>query len=429
MCACYAIILQLILLEKQMDLNLDPSNLESLVIIGRRLNQADDIEATLQDIADVAANLTQSSGSSILLFEEETQQLYFAAAKDENREQLMQIRVPIDKSVAGRVYNEGNPLSITNATNDPLIFRVVDESLDFSTRNILAVPIIFGEEILGTLEVVNKKESHEFSSTDQAILEILASFTATAVQISVHQKKEKQINIDREELDRQKSDFIGITSHELRTPLGLILGHATFLNEIVKDEFQHEQLKAVIDNAEKLKDIIDSLSQAKGFETGTSRIRWQKTDLNKLVRSVVETYQDLARDRDINLSVSVPNIPIEIHCDAAKLSVAIGNLIKNGLIFSDNGQNVRINLNKVPGHAHISIIDTGIGIPAEELSLIFERFYQVEYHLTRSRGGMGLGLSVSKSIVESHGGYIWVDSKLGEGSTFTILLPIRNQII
>ena len=85
-----------------------------------------------------------------------------------------------------------------------------------------------------------------------------------------------------------------------------------------------------------------------------------------------------------------------------------------------------VGLHKLPGYAHVSVADSGIGIPAKDLHHVFERFYQVESHLTRKHGGMGLGLSVAKAVVESHGGQIWVESILGEGSTFTILLPCEN---
>jgi signal transduction histidine kinase len=338
----------------------------------------------------------------------------------------MQIRVPIDKSVAGWVYDQGSPMNITNASIDPLLFRTVEQSLEIPTRNLLAIPITFGNETLGTLEVINKFGEQDYTTDDHASLDILASLAGTAIQLKNLLEKGDDVSREREELNKQKSDFIAITSHELRTPLGLILGHSTFLNEITQEEFHKEQLNAIIVNAERLKDIIDGLSQVKNFESGTARLRWQKTDLNRLLDSVVNTFQDLAQEREMSLGVTIPEKAIYIHCDAAKLSVAIGNIIKNGLIFSDEGQKVRVGLHKLPGHAHISIVDSGIGIPADDIQLIFERFYQVEPHLTRTRGGMGLGLSVSKSIVESHGGYIWVESILGEGSTFTILLPTKD---
>ena len=237
---------------------------------------------------------------------------------------------------------------------------------------------------------------------------------------------EEEVSRKRDDLEKQKSDFIAITSHELRTPLGLVLGHATFLKELLQETFHQSQLDIVIRNAEQLKEIIDRLSQVENFETGTARIRWQKTELNILLKSIVASFQAEAQDREINLGITVPEKPIYIYCDSAKLGVAIGNVVKNGLNFSDEGQTVQVGLHKLPGHAHITVVNSGIGIPLEDLQRIFERFYQVEPHLTRTRGGMGLGLSVTKSIVKSHGGHIWVESILEEGSAFTILLPTRE---
>jgi two-component system phosphate regulon sensor histidine kinase PhoR len=407
--------------------NLDQSQVQKLLAIGQQLNRSESFEQYLQEIADAAADFTHSEGSSILLFEKETQKLYFAAARAENRENLMKIRVPIDKSVAGWVYDQGSPLNIPNAKIDPLIFRTVEQDLETPTHNLLAIPIIYKDETLGTLEVINKFERQEYTPEDQSVLDILASFAATTIQMHYQSLKSEALDREREELEKQKSNFIAITSHELRTPLGLVLGHATFLNEIIKDDFHQQQLKVIVENAERLKEIINSLSQSSSFESGTARIRWKKTDLNVLVKDVVDSYQVEALEREINLQATISENPVYVFCDAAKLSVAIGNLVHNGLVFSDKGQNVRVNLHKLPGHVHISVVDSGIGIPAEALQLIFERFYQVQTHLTRARGGMGLGLSVSKAIVESHGGYIWVESTLGEGSTFTILLPTEEQ--
>jgi two-component system phosphate regulon sensor histidine kinase PhoR len=172
--------------------------------------------------------------------------------------------------------------------------------------------------------------------------------------------------------------------------------------------------------------MIDGLNQVENFETGTARIRWQKTNLNALLEDVVDSYQEEAQEMGTTLGITNPDYPISIQCDTAKLKVAIGNIVKNGFVFSDPEQNVQVGLCKLSGYAHISIADSGIGIEAEKLHRIFDRFYQVESHLTRTHGGMGLGLSVSKAIIESHGGHLWVESTLGEGSTFTILLPTEE---
>jgi signal transduction histidine kinase len=409
-----------------MQVNRDFSYLQILVALGSKLNDSENSEEVLQEITDVAAGLTKSPGSSILLFEEETHQLYFAAARAENREELLKLRVPIENSVAGWVYHQRSPMNIHNKENKPLMDRVVDQTYKSSINNILAVPITYGEETLGTIDVINKNDS--YTSDDQEILEILASYTATIIRLNDLQKKEDWVERERIDLQQQKSDFTQKTSREIRTPLGLILGHATFLSEIIHDDFYKENLDAIVRNANKLKDIIDNLTHVTEFDSESTRIRWQDVNLNKLLQSVVNSYQDIAEENQINIKINLPQKPIFIQCDAAKLSVAVGNIIKNGIIFSNAGQNILVSLHLLPGHAQISISDTGIGIPSEDIHLIFERFYQVESHITRSRGGMGLGLSVSKSIVESHGGYIWVESVLGKGSNFSILLPTTNKI-
>ena len=402
------------------------SYLQILVTLGSKLNYSENYEDVLQEIADVAAELTESHSSSILLFDEETHQLYFAAARTENREQLLKLRIPIENSIAGWVYHQRSPMNIHDKENEPLFDRVLDQTFESSINNLLAVPITYGEETLGTLEVINKIDL--YTPDDQEILEILASFTATAARLNDLQKKANWVERERKDLQNQKSDFTQKTSREMRTPLGLILGHATFLNEIIHDDFYKEQLDAIVNNANKLKDIIDNLTHVTEFDSETTRIRWQDANLNKLLLSVVNSYQDFAQDNQINIKIKLPQNPTFIQCDAAKLSVAVGNIIKNAIIFSNAGQNILISLHRLPGHAQISILDTGIGIPSEDIHLIFERFYQVESHITRSRGGMGLGLSVSKSIVESHGGYIWVESVLGKGSTFSILLPTTKNL-
>jgi two-component system, OmpR family, sensor histidine kinase VicK len=268
-----------------------------------------------------------------------------------------------------------------------------------------------------------------YTSVDQEILEILASYTATIVRLNHLQKRANWVEREREDLQQQKSDFTQKTSREMRTPLGLILGHGTFLNEIINDDFYKENLEAIVNNANKLKDIIDDLTRVTEFDSETTRIRWQDANLNKLLQSVVNSYEDFAQENQIKIKINLPQKPIFILCDAAKLSVAVGNIIKNGIIFSNATQYILVSLHLLPGHAQISISDSGIGIPSEDIHLIFERFYQVESQITRSRGGMGLGLSVSKSIVESHGGYVWAESVLGKGSTFSILLPTINARI
>jgi signal transduction histidine kinase len=224
-----------------------------------------------------------------------------------------------------------------------------------------------------------------------------------------------------------KNNFIAIASHELRTPLGLVLGHATFLRELISDDQHRNQVDIIIRNATRLKTIIEELSNVNGFLTGSVRFHVKLVHLNELVQNICAQHMEIAKQNQITLQSKLLEHDIQIEGDEEKLNIALGNLVKNSLIFTNQQGHVTVALEVLPGFIQISVEDDGIGIPSQELSKIFERFYQVQSHLTRKHGGMGLGLSVTKSMIEMHKGQIWVESVEGKGSKFFVLLPIASS--
>ena len=134
-----------------------------------------------------------------------------------------------------------------------------------------------------------------------------------------------------------------------------------------------------------------------------------------------------AVSKSITLHADAGHGDLLVEGDASKISIALSNVVKNALDFTNPGGHVFIVAEQIPGYVKVSVIDDGIGIPVKDLSHIFERFYQVESHLTRKHGGMGLGLSVAKVMTELHGGRIWAESVEGKGSNFTILLPVNPE--
>ncbi len=241
------------------------------------------------------------------------------------------------------------------------------------------------------------------------------------------------------ELDRLKNDFIAITSHELRTPLGLIIGHASYLSESTTAD-QQEQVDAILKNAGRLKEIIDTLASVDNYRAGVSRLHQRKISVASLVEEVRASFIEMASHKEVALNVSLimddhqaglkdgtNNGDLFLEADAGKISIALSNLVRNAITFTDAGGHVWIEARGIPGFVQISVADDGVGIPAKDLPRIFERFFQVESHLTRRHGGMGLGLSVAKVMIEMHGGRIWAESAEGHGSKFTILLPLEPR--
>jgi len=400
-------------------------HLERLLEVVRGLTTAPDLESFLQSIISEATELTNSELASILEYDETAEELRFLAMQWFQRDVLRPMGVPLNESAAGWVYRKGQPLIIQDVKVDQRHFKVIDRVTNHVTHSLAAVPLMVRGEVVGVLEALNKKDDAHYTEEDLTILATLGALAAQAMRNATLQRKVKAVNIELAELERLKTDFIAITSHELRTPLGLILGHATFLREL--DEGQYgEQLDTIVRNATKLKDIVENLSDVDNIQNGAARIRSNKVSLAKIAEDVIRTFQDEANARNITLKLERGESPFDIEADGVKLSIALSNLLKNAIQFTDSGGRVTLKLEEDSGYFKVAVIDNGIGIPARDLPRVFERFFQVETHLTRRYGGMGLGLAVAKAMIELHGGRIWAESAQGKGSTFIFLLPSQQ---
>ena len=401
-------------------------HLERLLEVVRGLTTAPDLESFLQTIINEAIELTNSELASILEYDETAEELRFLAMPWFQRDLLRPMGVPLDGSAAGWVYRRGQPLIIQDVKLDQRHFDVVDRVTKHETHSLVAVPLMVRGEVVGVLEALNKKDNAHYTEEDLTILETLAALAAQTMKNENLQRKVRATSVELAELERLKTDFIAITSHELRTPLGLILGHATFLRELASEQYG-DQIDMIVRNATKLKEIVENLSDVDNVRTGAARLRSQKVSLAKIAEDVILTFQDEAESRNITLKCEIGESPFYVNADENKLSIALSNLVKNALQFTESGGHVTVKVEEEAGYFKVSVIDDGIGIPAKDLPRVFERFFQVETHLTRRYGGMGLGLSVAKAMVELHGGRIWVESREGRGSTFIFLLPSEQM--
>ena len=400
-------------------------HLERLLEVVRGLTTAPDLESFLQTIISEASEMTDSELASILEYDDGAKELRFLAMQWFDRDLLRPMGVPLDGSAAGWVYLKGQPLIIQDTKVDQRHFKTVDRVTKHTTHSLAAVPLIVGGEVVGVLEALNKKDDAHYTEEDLTILETLGAVAAQAMQNIALARKVRVARIELAELERLKSDFIAITSHELRTPLGLILGHATFLQELVGNEYA-DQLAAIIRNATKLKDIVENLSDVDNFQTGAARVRSNKVSMAKIVEDTILSFQDDAKSQNITLKAEMDGQPFFVEADGVKIGIVVSNLVKNALQFTSMDGHITIKVEEEAGQVKVAVGDDGIGIAAKDLERVFERFFQVETHLTRRYGGMGLGLAVAKSMIDLHNGRIWVESQEGKGSTFTFLLPIER---
>jgi signal transduction histidine kinase len=401
----------------------DPEQTQRLLEISRALSASLDMESLLNTILSAASELTGCEVTSILELEEGGEQMHFLAMPWFHREALKMVKVPVQNSLAGLVVQNGKSTSVLAVAQEKLHFKGADLAAEFTTRSLMASPIFYQGEILGVLEAVNKTGDAPWAESDLAILETLASHAAVAMQNTRLMGKVQKAVDELSQLDRMKSEFIAIASHELRTPLGLILGHSTFLREVIQAEYR-PQLDIIVRNAMRLKEIVDNIANIDNIQRGTAILRRRSLSIKRIVEEARDSFYEEARKKGISLRAETGPEDLLVEGDGAKIAVALSNLVKNSITFTNSGGHIFIMTEQIPGYVKVSVIDNGIGIPLKDLAHIFERFYQVESHLTRKHGGMGLGLSVSRLMIEMHGGRIWAESVEGKGSNFTFLLPL-----
>lgn len=232
----------------------------------------------------------------------------------------------------------------------------------------------------------------------------------------------------QKELERAKSDFLSVVSHELKTPLHSIKG---FVDIILMgktgpvSERQQDFLETVREQAMLLQSMINDLLEYSRLEAGETRLRVEPVLLGQIVRGVVERLRPLAEENGLEVTNLVPPDFAPFEADPSRLEQVITNLCFNALKFTSQG-GVTISVTDLGAEVQVSVADTGIGIPSEQLESIFGRFYQVDGSATRCYRGAGLGLTICKHIVEYHGGRIWAESAEGQGSTFHFILPKRH---
>ena len=398
--------------------------LERLLEICKNLSANLDFEPLLQSIIEAASDLTRSESSSIMVHDNETLSLRIIAAPWDVIDSIRSITVPLDRSVGGWVYMHAQSMVLNHAENDPRVFRMVDRGLNEKTRSMLAVPLFYKGKPIGVMEAINKLNNAHYTEEDITILETLATQASVAIQNRRLLDEAQEAYRKIMELDRMKTDFIAITSHELRTPLGVILGHASLLQDCIEKDHK-EEIDTIVRSSMRLKEILEQFSNIDKLELGLSRLHRTRVAVLPLVKEVVDAFNEAAGEKKIKIKVDLPQTQFFIEGDQEKIAIALRNLVKNALTFTNEGGQVKVKVDQVPGYAKISVTDNGIGIPDGEQEKIFQRFYQVEKHLTRRHGGMGLGLSIARDMVEMHGGRIWVDSVEGKGSRFTFILPIN----
>ncbi|MDB5096611.1 MAG: signal transduction histidine kinase [Cyanobacteria bacterium RYN_339] len=230
-------------------------------------------------------------------------------------------------------------------------------------------------------------------------------------------------------LDQLKADFLNAASHELRTPLTSIKGYAEFLEDGVGGQLtptQRDHVYQIQAGTQRLRRIVDDMLDFARLEAGVFQLQPLRTDLGKVIEQEVASLRPLAQEKQVVLELRglVPSVPLVATVDPLRIGQVLLNLVGNAIKFTPAGGHVAVEAKGDAGSLRVEVRDTGIGIPADCHERVFEKFYQVNPSSTREHGGAGLGLAISKALVEAHGGEIGLHSVPGEGSTFWFALTV-----
>ncbi len=380
-----------------------------LIDIARDLASTLDLDILLTRIIHAAAGITNAQAASILLYDDAARQLHFQVSTNIDLSTMRGLMVPLEGSLAGWVITNRKPVRIVNAHKDPRYYPTVEQTIRMTTESLLGIPLITKDKIVGVLEAINKRQG-DFTRADEDLLMVLGAQAAVAI-----------VNARL----FQQSDLIAEFVHELRTPLASI-GTATYL--LLRPEMSQEQREGMIHNIHsetlRLNTLASSFLDLARLESGRVQFHLERFDLKPVLEECQQIMQGKADEAHVNLKIDVRQDFPEIQADRDKVKQVVLNLMSNAIKYNCPNGEVLVSADSEKDGWILSVKDTGLGIAEDALPHLFEKFYRVR--ATEGKAvGTGLGLSICKQIVSGHGGSISVASKVGQGTTFTIHMPMK----
>ncbi|MBI4574300.1 MAG: GAF domain-containing protein [candidate division NC10 bacterium] len=416
----------------------DRARLRILLEVIKAMSAETDFERLLQLIMEETTRAMEADRSTLFLVDHERGELWSRIAL--GLKERKEIRFKSHLGIAGHVATTGEPLNIPEAYEDPRFNQEVDRQTGYRTRTILCMPVRNkAGSIVGALQVLNKRAG-VFTPADEEMLDALASQAAIALENAKLYEDLRKAYEELKQLDAMKGNFLANISHELRTPLAPIIGYVEMLLSARPGPLtdrQRSHLQVVEQAVQRLQGLIEDLLAFVQMEQGELLLQTRPFAIAALLEERARVLTPRATEKGLTVEVAVPSGLPDVQVDPKQISRALMLLLDNAIKFTPPGGRIALGAkahvapdDAPPGWPHgyveVSLSDTGIGIPADKIPRIFEKFYQVDASTTRSYGGTGLGLALVKQIMEAHGTRLAVESTPGVGSTFRLRLPIAH---
>ncbi len=405
------------------------AELETVAQVSTAASTLLESQRLLQAVVDLAKSAFHLYHTHVYLLDVEQGQLKLAAGAGTVGEQMVAQgwAIPMDRerSLVARVARERRGVIVNDVRAAP---DFLSNPLLPETRAELAVPLVAGDRLLGVFDVQASQDGY-FTAEDINVYTTLAAQVAIALQNANLYAEQAATVVRLRELDQLKSAFLANMSHELRTPLNSVLGFAQVILEGLDGPLTDNMtadLGLIEKNGQHLLRLINDVLDMAKIEAGRVSLMLERLNPRELLEDVLETSSSLAREKALALKVESFVAPdLTLLADHTRLRQVLLNVIGNAIKFTESG-GITVSLHQRGAKLQIHIQDTGIGIPTDKLESIFEAFSQVDSSTTRKAGGTGLGLPISRRLVELHGGRLWAESQgaTGGGSTFFVELPL-----
>ena len=408
------------------ELSQSVEELSALSEVTQAINSTLDVEAVLTTIVAKAVQLSGTEAGTIYTFDESRQEFRLRATHGMDEAMIAAIRdrrIGAGETAIGKAAAERAPLQIPDVLKESSV--VLDIVVRAGYRSFLFVPLLRPDQIVGAL-VVRRKAPGEFPKSSIELLQTFAEQSVLAIQNARLFREIEEKGRQLEEASQHKSQFLANMSHELRTPLNAVLGYTELMADGAYGEPSEKMLgilKRLEANGRHLLGLINDVLDLSKIEAGQLVLELSDYSVQDIVQTVRSTLEPLAADKKLAFKVELATELPPGRGDGRRLTQVLINLVGNAIKFTDAGE-IAIKAEANNGSFYVSVRDTGPGISAADQAKLFQEFQQADNAITRKKGGTGLGLVISKRIIEMHGGKIWVELQPGEGSTFAFTLPV-----
>jgi signal transduction histidine kinase len=404
--------------------------LEGIHRLSRFLTSWDSVQHVVGESVRIVSDMLSCERMALLLYDENGHSMQpQAPAAGIEEEQLAVLTTPLSKpSLIATVFRTNTALLSNDARSDSWVGKTLRDRLH--VQSMLVTPLAAGPKPIGVLVAINAKKG-SFDDNDLRFAGLLAGRVASAIESSLARERERALVHSLKEADRTKSEFVSMLAHELNGPMTTIMGFGQSLNEgwdRVSEDKRREIIQIMARETQRLSRLVNDLLDVSRMEAGSLRYDLEPLSLGELVDGVLDVHTSLKADHLV--TARVPHDLPRVVGDKDRLRQVLLNLLTNATRYSPGGTTIDVAAETVQfdgrREVRVSVSDHGIGIPVEDRDRVFSKFAMLPKPGWVKKG-TGLGLFITKGIVEAHGGRLWIDAGRDEGTTFHFTLPIASS--